>query len=170
MYGLGLAKGFGVTFRNLLRKPFTIQYPEERIPQPQRERGTAFVWYEDRCTVCRTCAKACPHGVISIQTGVNERGVRIAERFDIDTAICMVCGFCVEVCPFDALRMGISFENSKFSTAELVQGKEFFRTSPPPPSLYARTPERAPTGEKPELINRGDRRLIGAHRNLPPKT
>jgi NADH-quinone oxidoreductase subunit I len=164
MYGLGLAKGLGVTLKNLLRKPVTIQYPEERPPygQPVRERGTAFVWYEDRCTVCRTCAKACPHGVITIETTVNERGVRSAARFDVDTAICMVCGFCVEVCPFDALRMGISFENAKFSTAELVNNKEFFRTSPPPPSLYARTPERAPTGEKPELINRGDRRLVTA--------
>ena len=47
MYGIGMAKGFGVTLRNFLRKPSTIQYPEEQVPQPpkhsQRARSTLVV-------------------------------------------------------------------------------------------------------------------------------
>src|SRR5262245_66326564 len=104
MYGFGLAKGLGVTFKNLLRPVFTVPYPEKRLPNPERERGTAFVWYEDRCTACRTCAKACPHGVSSIETAVNARGVRVGERCGIDTAVCRVWGFRMAVCRFDALR------------------------------------------------------------------
>ena len=30
MYGTGMLKAFGVTLQNFLRKPATIQYPEER--------------------------------------------------------------------------------------------------------------------------------------------
>ena len=30
MYGSGMLKAFGVTLQNFLRKPSTVQYPEER--------------------------------------------------------------------------------------------------------------------------------------------
>jgi NADH-quinone oxidoreductase subunit I len=32
--------------------------------------------------------------------------------FDIDVAVCMSCQICVEVCPFDAIRMDNKFELS----------------------------------------------------------
>ena len=68
MYGLGMAKGFGVTLKNLIRKPTTIQYPEQRNMQHTRFRGQEFTWYEDRCTGCASCAKYCPLGTIKIET------------------------------------------------------------------------------------------------------
>ena len=46
MYGLGIAKGLMVTLKNLMRKPATVQYPEEALPQHPRFRGEEFVWYE----------------------------------------------------------------------------------------------------------------------------
>jgi NADH-quinone oxidoreductase subunit I len=30
--------------------------------------------------------------------------------FDIDISVCMSCQICVEVCPFDAIKMDIAFE------------------------------------------------------------
>ena len=39
MYGIGIAKGLMVTLTNLFRKPFTVQYPEEAVPQSPRFRG-----------------------------------------------------------------------------------------------------------------------------------
>ena len=32
--------------------------------------------------------------------------------FDIDVSVCMSCQICVEVCPFDAIRMDNEFELS----------------------------------------------------------
>src|ERR1051325_11518941 len=32
--------------------------------------------------------------------------------FDIDTSVCMSCQICVEVCPFDAIKMDTEFELS----------------------------------------------------------
>ena len=68
MYGLGIAKGFLLTMKVFLRKPFTVKYPEERIPLHPRFRGEEFVWYEERCTGCASCAKYCPLGIIKIVT------------------------------------------------------------------------------------------------------
>ena len=39
MYGLEMANGLMVTFANLLRKPFTTAYPEQRVRQHPRFRG-----------------------------------------------------------------------------------------------------------------------------------
>ena len=68
MYGIGILRGLGVTLRNLVRRPFTIQYPEARVPQHPRFRGQEFTWYEQRCTGCASCAKYCPLGIIRIVT------------------------------------------------------------------------------------------------------
>ena len=33
MYCMGMAKGLMVTLKNLTKRPFTVQYPEERLKQ-----------------------------------------------------------------------------------------------------------------------------------------
>ena len=72
-YGLGIAKGMMVTLRNLVRKPVTVQYPEQRVAQHHRFRGEDFVWYEERCTGCASCAKFCPPGHHQDRDGAQRR-------------------------------------------------------------------------------------------------
>ena len=129
MYGMGIIKGLLVTLKNARRKPFTTQYPEQRLEQAARFRGQEFTWYVDRCTGCASCAKYCPLGIIRIETdpnGGNEQdgGTYRVDTFDIDQARCMYCGLCVEACPYDALHMGSNFEASQARRADLVITKE----------------------------------------------
>lgn len=124
MYGLGIIKGMLTTLKHLARPPFTRQYPEEPVPVSPRFRGYDFAWVEERCTGCATCAKACPHGVIDIITEPLPDGRYAVERFDIDIGLCMVCGLCVEACPYDALFMGVQFELSSHNRWDLVVHKE----------------------------------------------
>ena len=129
MYGMGIVKGLLVTLKNARRKPFTTQYPEQRLELAARFRGQEFTWYVDRCTGCASCAKYCPLGIIRIETdpnGGNEQdgGTYRVDTFDIDQARCMYCGLCVEACPYDALHMGSNFEASQARRADLVITKE----------------------------------------------
>ena len=143
MYGLGLIKGLMVTMKNLRRRPFTVQYPEERLTQHPRFRGEEFVWYEERCTGCASCAKYCPLGIIRIVT--DPSGTALAEGdkynlevFDIDIGRCMFCGLCVEACPYDALFMGSGFERGRYQRKELVITIDELRNADKRPSTWFR--------------------------------
>ncbi|MBI4302077.1 MAG: NADH-quinone oxidoreductase subunit I [Chloroflexi bacterium] len=137
MYGLGIAKGMILTLKHLGRKPFTTQYPEERLSLPARFRGYEFTWYINRCTGCATCAKACPHGCIRIVTAGYADNRYIVDTFDIETSTCMYCGLCVEACPFQAIYMGSGFERATYNVERLTLDKEDLIAAPKKPSLYA---------------------------------
>ncbi len=143
MYGLGMAKGLLVTLKNLTKKPFTVQYPEERLKQHPRFRGEEFVWYEERCTGCASCAKYCPLGIIKIETSPSETNVSKGDKyrletFDIQIFRCMFCGLCVEACPYDALFMGSGFEQGQYSRKEMVITIDQLRESSKTPSTFFR--------------------------------
>ena len=143
MYGLGLIKGLLVTMKNLRRTPFTVQYPEERLPQHSRFRGEEFVWYEERCTGCASCAKYCPLGIIEIVTEPSGSAPQEGDKynlevFDIDIGRCMFCGLCVEACPYDALFMGSGFERGTYKRDDLVIHIDELRQAEKRPSTWFR--------------------------------
>jgi len=95
----------------------TIQYPEERRLLPERFRYIPMlIWdtekEEDKCTACGICAKVCPPQCIWIVRDSDENGKPVARpaEFYIDAAVCMSCSFCVEFCPFDAIKMNHDYE------------------------------------------------------------
>jgi NADH-quinone oxidoreductase subunit I len=99
----------------------TIQYPEERRMLPERFRYIPMlIWDtqkgEDRCTACGICAKVCPPQCIWIVRDSDENGKPVTRpaEFYIDVAVCMSCSFCVEFCPFDAIKMNHDFELAVF--------------------------------------------------------
>jgi NADH-quinone oxidoreductase subunit I len=154
MYGLGIAKGLMVTLTNLMRKPSTIQYPEEAAPQAPRFRGQEFAWYQERCTGCASCAKYCPLGIIRIVTqpgGINvqEGQSYSVEVFEIDIGRCMFCGLCVEACPYDALFMGSGFEWGRYRRADLVIPIEELKQAEKRPSTWFR-PQLEEKGYRPQ--------------------
>ena len=144
----GLLKGLGVTLKTLLQKPTTQQYPHVKPDLPPRTRGVIALM-EENCTVCMLCARECPDWCIYIDShketvppkeeGARARTRNVLDRFAIDFALCMYCGICVEVCPFDALFWSPEFEYSTYSIRELTHEKEQLRewmdTVPAPPEL-----------------------------------
>ena len=143
MFGLSMASGLLVTLKNLTKRPFTVQYPEERVKQHPRFRGEEFVWYEERCTGCASCAKYCPLGIIKIETSPSEtlpqKGDKYRlEVFDIQIFRCMFCGLCVEACPYDALHMGSGFEQGRYSRKEMVIDIDHLRHADKKPSTFFR--------------------------------
>lgn len=63
------------------------------------------------CTSCMLCIRACPvwcmdltaHLEVDESTG-RRRSSLVLDAFNIDYRTCMMCGICVDVCPFDALE------------------------------------------------------------------
>jgi len=140
---LEMVRGLLVTLKNFTKKPFTIQYPEERVKQHPRFRGEEFVLYEERCTACASCAKYCPLGIIKIVTSVSGSAPQQGDKyrlevFDIDIGRCMFCGLCVEACPYDALFMGSGFERGRYARNDLVIHIDELRQAEKRPSTWFR--------------------------------
>ncbi len=110
----------------------TVQYPEQKLPVPERFRYIPFLVYDEepeheraefdgvRCTACGICAKVCPPQCIWIVQGKGEDGKPrpVSSEFYIDASICMSCGFCAEYCPFDAIKMNHDYEFSSYERHE----------------------------------------------------
>ena len=56
--------------------------------------------------------------------GGKPRTVQKLDRFDIDYGLCMYCGICVDVCPFDALFWSPEYEYSAARIADLLHDKD----------------------------------------------
>ncbi len=124
--GLGLLKGMVVTGQNMIQSYYrkdrmtTVQYPEERAPISPNFRNFPFLVYDGdpvaglRCTACSICETECPPQCIHIVLDRDENGksLKRPKVFDIDTSVCMNCGICSEVCPFDSIWMDGEYELS----------------------------------------------------------
>jgi NADH-quinone oxidoreductase subunit I len=131
MNGAGIIKGLIETARNFVgsyhdpRRLTTVQYPEERLPPVENARTIPFLVYDGkdemtglRCTACTICEKECPPQCIYIIKDQVKKPDFVGKMqlqpkvFDIDISVCMSCGICAEVCPFDAIKMDQVFELS----------------------------------------------------------
>ena len=130
--GLGLLKGLGVTLKTMLRPAITQAYPHVKPDLPPRTRGVIAL-KEANCTVCYKCSRECPDWCIYIDAhkeahdpaaGGRARSAKILDRFAIDYALCMYCGICVEVCPFDAavLEPGVRVRGVRAQRAPAREG------------------------------------------------
>jgi formate hydrogenlyase subunit 6/NADH:ubiquinone oxidoreductase subunit I len=133
--GVGLLKGLGVTLKTMTRPAATRQYPHVKPDLPARTRGVIAL-IEENCTVCMLCARECPDWCIYIDShkeqvapkeGGRARTRNILDRFAIDFALCMYCGICVEVCPFDALHWSPEFEYATDQVEKLTHEMDTLR-------------------------------------------
>jgi NADH-quinone oxidoreductase subunit I len=146
MLGTGLIKGLAETARNFIgsytdpERLVTVQYPEERLPLKENTRNFPFLIFDGadsqkglRCVACKICEKECPPQCIYIVLERDEKGKpqKHPRVFDIDISVCMSCQICVEVCPFDAIKMDQVYELSRFDRFEelLLKKKDLAKSN-----------------------------------------
>lgn len=109
MYGSGLVKGLGVTFKHWFSREFTEQYPEDR---PNLPPATHYFFNFDKeaCICCNMCVTACPNKVITLTCEKNEDNKRVCVGYKMELSYCLMCGLCTDICPTHALTNAPTFE------------------------------------------------------------
>jgi NADH-quinone oxidoreductase subunit I len=130
MLGEQILKGLAVTAKNFFgsyvskERLTTVQYPEERLVQQTNTRQFPMLVFDGdpekglRCVACTICEKECPPQCIYIVKSKDKKPDYKGQAqlypaiFDIDISVCMSCSICVEVCPFESIKMNTEFELS----------------------------------------------------------
>ena len=109
------------------------------------------------CTSCMLCVRECPDWCITLEAHLEDdadaigrpaggsaagggRGKRtklVLDAFEIDYSLCMYCGICIEVCPFDALAWAPSNHLAAESPVDLMAPIETLERWWPTPKTRA---------------------------------
>ncbi|MGN6472358.1 MAG: NADH-quinone oxidoreductase subunit NuoI [Mycobacteriales bacterium] len=126
--------GFGVTFRTMLTKTVTEQYPEDKRPTEPRYHGRHVLNRHadglEKCVGCELCAWACPADAIYVEGADNTEearfspGERYGAVYQINYLRCIFCGLCIEACPTRALTMSNEYELADDSRTDLIFTKD----------------------------------------------
>lgn len=117
MLGIGLLQGLKITLVRFFKPKETVQYPEVRLPLPDRFHGKPEFHY-DKCIACNQCVTACPNNVIKLGTEKIDNK-RLVTQYDFDQQYCLFCGLCEEACPKDAIKFTKDFELTRYNRPDI---------------------------------------------------
>ena len=155
--GTGILKGLWTTLKHAIKwDVVTVQYPDQRKPGRTfdykvmpRFRGAPMLVFDEatgtpRCVGCAVCVRACPHGIIHLETSRGPNEQRIIEKYEIEVGRCLFCGLCEEACPFNAVKLSNDFELSHYSLYTICYGRDYW--------LAGRRSEITPTEFTPRVL------------------
>ncbi len=163
-YLVEVIKGMAITLGHVVKNIFdqdrfrTIEYPDVRKPMEPRYRGAHRLLLRPdggiKCVACMCCPTVCPARCITIVAGENpnDPAEKFPVSFDIDMLRCIYCGFCVEACPKDAIRMDTKiYEINAYTRQDMVHSKPYMinlmdRLKPEASDAYRADHTTAPAG------------------------
>ncbi len=118
----GMRITFGVFAKTLFRRnAVTLQYPKEQPKlAPAYRSAIKLIRFEETnthdCVACKACERICPSFCIKLSGGKVEgiKKKRVAD-FEMDFALCSLCGLCIDVCPTDTLEYSKVYEEAGYN-------------------------------------------------------
>lgn len=127
MSGLGsLGSGLWVTLKHLGRstvgrKRVTELYPHKLPTLPKNYRSAIkLIRFPETdshdCVGCKACERICPSHCITVD-GDKVEGIKKkrATHFEMDFALCSLCGLCLDVCPTTTLEYSRGFDDAGYT-------------------------------------------------------
>jgi len=163
-YLVEILKGMYLTMSHVVKNLLdqdrfrTIEYPDMRKPMDARYRGAHRLMLRPdgkvKCVACMCCPTVCPAQCITIIAGEdpNDPAEKFPVEFDIDMLRCIYCGFCVEACPKDAIRMDTKiYEINAYTRQDMVHNKAYMvnlmdQLKPEAEEVYRADHKNAPAG------------------------
>ncbi len=128
-----LLKGMSVTLRALFTKPVTMPYPHKEPELTEAYRSAIeLIRFEETgthdCVACLQCEQICPSFCIKID-GDRPEGMKKkrATQFDMDFALCSLCGLCIDVCPTTTLKYSRIYDEAGYQREWVHDLLEDFR-------------------------------------------
>lgn len=167
MYLVEVVKGMAITMGHVIKNIAlgvraesmdTVEYPDIKKPVTDRYKGAHRLTTRPdgkyKCVACMCCSTACPAKCISIVAGEDNQDAieKYPVVFNIDMLRCIYCGFCVEACPKDAIRMDTQiYEINAYTRQDMVHTRNYMRDlmsgdKPEAERWYREHKEDAPSG------------------------
>jgi NADH-quinone oxidoreductase subunit I len=128
-----IAGGLLTTWKHLVRKKTTLEYPEQRPALPPGYRGVPTLVRDphgrEKCVSCQLCEFVCPPKAIRITPGEipadapTSHVEKAPKEFEIDMLRCIYCGMCQEVCPEEAIWLLNQYSTTGYTREEMVNNK-----------------------------------------------
>ena len=121
-----LPTGMWVTLKHFGRSTFkrkqvTERYPHTRPELPKAYRSAIKLIHfpeldSHDCVGCKACERICPSACISVD-GDKVEGIKKkrATHFEMDFALCSLCGLCIDVCPTTTLEYSRGFDDAGYT-------------------------------------------------------
>jgi NADH-quinone oxidoreductase subunit I len=122
MVARSTAQGMSVTLSHIPTKKETVSYPEEAVQIYRRFRGDHFLDVNEDGADAIYIEGAEDQRPYEQRIGMDHRYAKI---YQIDYGRCILCGFCVDACPTDAINHGHNFEWACYTPGEMVKDKEY---------------------------------------------